>query len=152
MSDKTTKADKALRRKLSRARKALANETTAAEKTAALARLDELERSMTREQWASMQPERRPQEDTMLELRPEVAAFAQAMEAQLRANDHKPGWRGDSPEILMRRLYEEAGELRRCVVCREPWSAEEAARVLKEAADVANFAMMVADVCGGLET
>lgn len=77
------------------------------------------------------------------ELRPEVEAFAQAMECALRANDHKPGWKNDAPSALIDRLYQEVRELDRT-----PMAAPDA--VLKEAADVANFAMMVADVCGGL--
>ncbi len=89
----------------------------------------------------------------MLELRPEVAAFAQAMEAQLRANDHKPGWIDDHPRELLTRMDDEAVELRqvvRCLLGRSPLTSP--STVLSEAADVANFAMMVADVCGGLET
>lgn len=100
-------------------------------------------------------------EDTMLELRPEVAAFAQAMEAQLRANDHKPGWKGIEPDALLDRLREERRELEVAVLqievyamgnCSPANTTHYVGRVVKEAADVANFAMMVADVCGGLET
>ena len=85
----------------------------------------------------------------MLELRPEVAAFAQAMEAQLRANDHKPGWKDEDRGDLMERLHDEVGELEVELVYR---GSRRPGLVLKEAADVANFAMMVADVCGGLGT
>jgi NTP pyrophosphatase (non-canonical NTP hydrolase) len=77
-----------------------------------------------------------------MERRPEVEWFADAMEAALRANDHKPGWKNDDPWALQARLFEEAKELQRAV--REREGAE---KILKEAADVANFAMMVADVC-----
>lgn len=99
----------------------------------------------------------------MLELRPEVAAFAQALEAQLRANDHKSGWKGDSVSSLMERLKEEVDELVKALCSHlieygrakrgteEPLLfADTEFEVLKEAADVANFAMMIADVCGGL--
>ncbi len=65
--------------------------------------------------------------DTMRELRPEVAAFAQAMEAQLRANAQAP----ISQSLAATWFHPD---------------------YLREAADVANFAMMVADVCGGLKT
>lgn len=88
-----------------------------------------------------------------LTLRPEVHAFAQAMERKLRANDHKPGWKQDDPGALMDRVEEEAIELRcaasawRISGLRRTTIAE---HVLEEAADVANMAMMVADVCGGL--
>lgn len=79
-------------------------------------------------------------------LRPEVAAFAQATEARLRANDHKPGWKGDDPGRLMERLREEVDEVR------DELSPTSRSReyIAAECADVANFAMMIADVCGGL--
>lgn len=76
-----------------------------------------------------------------LELRPEVARFAQLMERRLRANDHKGGWRGDTPHALLRRLREETDELYLAITAED---------VGNEAADVANFAMMIADVCGAL--
>jgi hypothetical protein len=68
-------------------------------------------------------------------LRPVVQWFAEQMELQLRANDHKGGWAGDSTESLLDRLDEEVAELRECSSKRE----------IEEAADVANFAMMIAD-------
>lgn len=37
------------------------------------------------------------------------------MERELRANDHKPGWKGDSLEALADRVDQEAGELRKAV-------------------------------------
>lgn len=91
---------------------------------------------------------------SMLELRPEVAEFAQAMERKLRANDHRPGWGNDHPQALLARMKDEAGELEgaayRCWVSglRGAEVEDLAQEVLYEAADVANFAMMVADVCG----
>lgn len=73
------------------------------------------------------------------------------MEAALKANDHKPGWKGDHPLDLMTRLREESVELGGEVVAGSRTSLEAwRARVGAEAADVANFAMMVADVCGAL--
>jgi NTP pyrophosphatase (non-canonical NTP hydrolase) len=81
-----------------------------------------------------------------MELRPEVQKFAEAMEEQLRANDHKPGWKKDHPRMLGPRLEEEMRELQAEV----ERAARNPKQILKEAADVANFAMMVADVCGGL--
>lgn len=89
---------------------------------------------------------------TDLELRPEVAAFAQLMERELRANDHKGGWAREHPGPLMDRLWEEARELSFYF---GPGSrgdyATWAAQIGSEAADVANFAMMIADVCGALK-
>lgn len=79
-------------------------------------------------------------------LRDEVFAFAQAMEEQLRANDHKPGWKDDDPDDLIARITDETVELTDVVNRRFPRKG----LILNEAADVANFAMMVADVCGAL--
>jgi len=76
--------------------------------------------------------------------RPEVKAFADAMEAKLKANDHKGGWNncGTSMQYLFDRLLEETEELEVAV--------HDKNSVLEEAADVANFAMMIADVAGEL--
>jgi NTP pyrophosphatase (non-canonical NTP hydrolase) len=125
------------------------------------------------------------------ELRPEVLAFAHLMERELQANDHKPGWKDDSPLDITKRVEEETGELYRAVIELERqvvwsddfegygtrrgngWSRKnpitgkrqvgtgyapmegderrsQLARVASECADVANMAMMVADVCGQL--
>lgn len=71
-----------------------------------------------------------------IELRPEVAAFAEAMELQLRKNDWKGHWRYRTGTYLFNRLRGEVNELSR---------AKGEAERLKEAADVANVAMMIAD-------
>jgi NTP pyrophosphatase (non-canonical NTP hydrolase) len=73
--------------------------------------------------------------------RAEVAWFAEQMELKLRENDHKPHWRGSDIEYLHKRLQEEVDEL--MYELHSPLNEE---RVVKEAADVANFAMMIADV------
>jgi hypothetical protein len=99
----------------------------------------------------------------ILELRPEVAAFAQAMERKLRAHDGRGarGWQHCDAVWLLRRCAEELDELGRCDLWRaqfgiagnlavEPTRETVRASVADEAADVANFAMMVADVCGAL--
>jgi hypothetical protein len=57
------------------------------------------------------------------------------MEMRLRANDHKGGWYDCTLQYLKKRLHEEVMELR---------SSRRDTRV-EEAADVANFAMMIAD-------
>jgi len=90
--------------------------------------------------------------------RPEVRAFADLMEAQLRANDHKPGWKDDADLDLFERLGEESTELlaalhrnAKRLMWGDSWVMEDTVpRVGLEAADVANFAMMIADVCGAL--
>ena len=72
--------------------------------------------------------------------RPQLAWFAERMESKLRANDHKGGWLGDDMESLLRRLDEELREL-----WHEYHSINRWEKFIDEAADVANFAMMVAD-------
>ena len=76
------------------------------------------------------------------ECRPEVIRMARVMEYKLRLNDHKGGWKNGMPLWFLTRLAEEVGELSKAVrTCphNDP-------RVHFEAADVANFAMMVADI------
>lgn len=107
--------------------------------------------------------------------RPEVVAFADAMESKLRDNDGKGGWKDCAPHWLMMRVVEEAAELLEeldpgtrasaqfyaasrmlSAACEElnqfgPYlkTKGDPMRVLGEAVDVANFAMMVADVIAG---
>lgn len=84
-----------------------------------------------------------------LDVRPAVAWFARRMEAALRRNDHKGGWTTCKSAFLWERLGGEREELRLAL-----WplpGADGSARlpvdegVVQEAADVANFAMMLAD-------
>lgn len=94
-------------------------------------------------------------------LRPEVRAFAQAMERKLAANDHKGTWDDCTPSWLLERIMDETRELVNAVhaACTGPHVENEdharygelARAALHEAADVANFCMMVADVLGTLE-
>ena len=76
-------------------------------------------------------------------LRPPVRALAQAMEHKLRANDHKGQWgtygMAYGPYFLAR-LREEVAELEAAILAGESPRA-----VLMEAADVANFALILAD-------
>ena len=83
-------------------------------------------------------------EDPISYLRPEVLAFAIAMERELRANDYKGGWKECDSASLLQHLDEEVYELT------EEAMKSTSENVLSEAADVANLAMMVADVMGGL--
>jgi NTP pyrophosphatase (non-canonical NTP hydrolase) len=92
-----------------------------------------------------------------------VNAFADEMEARLAANRHKgdrSGWAKESPRWLMQRLQQEIVELhsalrlacpecghRRAETEADPYSSSE---VIAECADIANFAMMIADVAGGM--
>ncbi len=94
-----------------------------------------------------------------LDVRPEVAAFALLMEAKLRENDHKGSWKGEATSYLSRRCGNELDELRAALRTLNAYDGMDAnkrlgyrATVAREAADVANFAMMIADACGGLDT
>jgi NTP pyrophosphatase (non-canonical NTP hydrolase) len=71
-------------------------------------------------------------------VRPVLAWFANEMEKKLGVNDHKSGWEGMTYPQLIRRLRQELGELERAIAKGKPG-------VIGEAADVANFAMMIAD-------
>lgn len=87
-------------------------------------------------------------------LRPEVISFAYAMERRLRQNDllkGATGWKGDAPGALMQRVWEEAQKLQVALVVYPRDTPNYLASIGKEAADVANMAMMVSDVCGVLD-
>jgi NTP pyrophosphatase (non-canonical NTP hydrolase) len=73
-------------------------------------------------------------------------AFHKAMNRKLIINQHKgnrSGWLKDAPLALLERLKEETAELEQAIISKN-------GDVLGEAADVGNFAMMVADACGAL--
>ena len=74
-------------------------------------------------------------------LRDPLARFAQAMQLVLEANDHKRGWEHATTAYLLRRLKQELGELERALNDKTVTTA----RIIHEAADVANFCMMIAD-------
>ncbi len=78
----------------------------------------------------------------VVELRPEVLKFAEAMELKLRENAHKSGWKCCDVGYLTMRIAQEMVEFADCL------DAEKAC--LEEAADVANFLMMLCDVRGEL--
>lgn len=72
-----------------------------------------------------------------------VRWFVRAMREKLRKNAHKGGWRQDHPLVLLARLIEESGELA-ALLGQHPdeWDFQ---KITEEAADVANFAMMIQD-------
>lgn len=91
---------------------------------------------------------------------PYVLAFALRMERKLDENRHKgnrEGWIKDDPIALFRRLRDEAAELgaaltvERCGCRAVGECTHPDPKVGDEAADVANFAMMIADAVGDLE-
>ncbi|WP_019998742.1 hypothetical protein [Aureimonas ureilytica] len=92
----------------------------------------------------------------LAEVRPEVAVFALRMEARLRENDHKPGWKTEHPQWLTDQSTRHAAKLALAVdrLLNDGVRNLDANRnaVPTAAADLANFAMMVADVvtAGGL--
>jgi hypothetical protein len=56
----------------------------------------------------------------MLELRPEVQAFAEQMELKLMANDHKGGWKDCNLAYLYGCLGEELAELMAAITLNRP--------------------------------
>jgi NTP pyrophosphatase (non-canonical NTP hydrolase) len=92
-----------------------------------------------------------------LNIRLEVIEFANDMEINLKANDHKDGWDACTFLWLMTKLSEEVGELGVCCLnnhnlagqyigyVSQHEEVQALRRVIREAADVANIAMMIAD-------
>lgn len=74
------------------------------------------------------------------EVRDSVRLFAGVMEEMLQKNDHKGGWETMTVDSLMGRLIEECCELEDAID-----NGEAMENVAHEAADVANFCMMVAE-------
>ena len=75
--------------------------------------------------------------EPVLGLRDPLARFVVEMERQLRKNDHKGHWSGCSQRWLLNRLKQETAELERAL--------DSGKGITAEAADAANFAMMIAD-------
>lgn len=83
--------------------------------------------------------DRRAKQTYTLQLHPGIAQLAEAMQRKLDRDHHKGPWHSTSAYRLMNLLMVECTELRNA----KPGEA------LDEAADVANFAMMVAQVIDG---
>ncbi len=93
-----------------------------------------------------------------------VVRFVGIMCAKLKMNVHKGGWHDDTTESLVNRLEEEVIELKQEFSTsllmkidqveshedRKEFRLDRSRRIAREAADVANFAMFIADVEGGL--
>lgn len=71
-------------------------------------------------------------------MRNELRMFAQYMEHKLKLNDHKGGWEETSLSKLFELLRRELDELEQAI------GSEPELNIMMEAADVANFAMMIA--------
>lgn len=76
----------------------------------------------------------------LVEVRVEVLDFAQDMEERLKANDHKNGGLDMSFNSLLQRLNEEVDKL----AIELNSDTRRTKRIVKEAANVANFALMIA--------
>lgn len=76
----------------------------------------------------------------LVEVRVEVLDFAQDMEERLKANDHKNGYLDMSFNSLLYRLKEETDKLDDELHS----DTRRVKRIVKEAANVANFALMIA--------
>jgi NTP pyrophosphatase (non-canonical NTP hydrolase) len=77
-------------------------------------------------------------------VRASVDWFAQQMEKKLQENDHKQHWSECDSDYLIARMEQEMDELLKALIDYKfgNGSREE---VVREAADVGNFAMMIAD-------
>jgi hypothetical protein len=84
-------------------------------------------------------------------IRPEVLAFARVMSAKIDGHNHdrgEHGWRTARTEQLVEWLRRYYNGLLNALAKPAPGDPREV--VLSKAANVANLAMMIADVCGGL--
>lgn len=81
-------------------------------------------------------------------VRKEVRAFGEAMERNLRANDDKGGWDGCRVGFLVACLRAEIAEFLSAV---GDGSKCDPGRVVSEAADVANYLMMICDRLGAFQ-
>jgi len=79
-----------------------------------------------------------------MDVRQEIARFAGIMEKKMRAHDDDRGydWKGEDWSYLIERMREEITELE------EALSSSDHQSISEEAADVANFAMMISDIYG----
>ena len=80
-----------------------------------------------------------------LQVREPVRWFSERMEEKLQKNDHKSHWSNCDFPYLDKRLDEEIQELKTARSLLYPVTAETVQAVISEAADVANFAFMIAD-------
>ena len=74
-----------------------------------------------------------------MEIRASIMRLALAMEQKLQANEHKADWKACDPLWLLEKLCDEVHELSHAL------QYNRRDQISDEAADVANFAMMIAD-------
>ena len=80
-----------------------------------------------------------------MQVRESVKWFAEQMENKLKENDKKGGWDDCNIYWLIQRIREETNELLSAVNLNRDLGATKE-NIIREAADVANFAMMIADI------
>lgn len=80
-----------------------------------------------------------------MDVREAVKWFAEQMEKKLRENEGKGGWDNCNIYWLIQRIREETNELLSAVNLHRDLGATKE-NIIREAADVANFAMMMADI------
>jgi hypothetical protein len=78
------------------------------------------------------------------EIRPELAAFAKAMENRLKENAHRGDWRTFNFYYLAACLTANLGHMIRA------FQADKPDTVLQSATDTANYAMMISELYGNL--
>jgi hypothetical protein len=84
--------------------------------------------------------------------RKEVLQFAEEMENKLRQNDHKGHWLNCRWYEIFPRIMDERDELLAAIKPRElhtmnhNLTLQQKREIISECADIANFAMMVADI------
>jgi glutathionyl-hydroquinone reductase len=76
------------------------------------------------------------------QVRNSVDWFSKQMERKLKKNDHKGGWRNCELQYLSMRLTQERKELTEAI------ASKDFQKIIDECADIANFAMMIADRFG----
>lgn len=83
-----------------------------------------------------------------MELRPEVRRFAEAMEERLQGHDEKGGWKDSQPlyllDLVHSKFYRLQDALRKEVFGRGTPCPQQ---IVLGAIDMANYAMMLLDVC-----
>lgn len=86
--------------------------------------------------------------------KPILKWFRERMDRKLGLpqNLRKPAWRKDTNDVLLGRLHEETTELEDALADEFHGGKAEIELIIDEAADVANFAMMIADNARRLET
>jgi len=82
----------------------------------------------------------------MTHLREALRVFAERMEEELKKNEHRGGWKNQNPETMMAKLWDELYDLDDQVEGYLDGKGDRE-QILKEAVDVANYAMFVADIC-----